>query len=103
MAEALLDKIDDTAILDVTNIAKLIADPSRVKILSLVEPGTLTVGEIANEMEQAQPAISHHIALLRVAGLIVSTRDGKHHLYRLTKTGKTLAKVVRTLGAMAAN
>jgi ArsR family transcriptional regulator len=34
-------------------------------------------------LKQSQPAVSHHLALLRLAGLIEMRRDGKHNFYRL--------------------
>jgi ArsR family transcriptional regulator len=34
-------------------------------------------------LDQSQPAVSHHLALLRMAGVIACRRDGKHNFYRL--------------------
>ncbi len=39
--------------------------------------------KLCQVLEQSQPAVSHHLALLRIAGLIDRRRDGKHNYYRL--------------------
>ena len=45
----------------------------------------------------SQPAVSHHLALLRHGGVVISRRLGKNSFYGLTETGEELAKVVRTV------
>ena len=44
---------------------------------------------------QSQPAVSHHLALLRHGRLIEPRRSGKHNFYGLTDTGEELANVVK--------
>jgi ArsR family transcriptional regulator len=41
------------------------------------------VRALCDLLGQSQPAVSHHLALLRVAELIESRRDGKHNFYRV--------------------
>ena len=43
---------------------------------------------------QSQPAVSHHLALLRHGRLIEPRRSGKHNFYGLTEAGRELAEVV---------
>ncbi len=63
---------------------KLLADETRLKILIfLLERGELNVRALCDLLQLSQPAVSHHLALLRVDGLIDCRRDGKHNFYRI--------------------
>ncbi|MGC4002066.1 MAG: metalloregulator ArsR/SmtB family transcription factor [Pirellulales bacterium] len=63
---------------------KTLADETRLKILQylLVEP-EYHVRALCELLKQSQPAVSHHLALLRTGGLIECRRDGKHNFYRV--------------------
>jgi ArsR family transcriptional regulator len=62
---------------------KLLADETRLRVLSLLmHHGELNVRSLCEQLDQSQPAVSHHLALLRDAGLIRARRDGKHNFYR---------------------
>jgi ArsR family transcriptional regulator len=63
---------------------KLFADETRLRILYfLMQQREMNVRALCTLLEQSQPAVSHHLALLRVAGFIDSRRDGKHNYYHL--------------------
>jgi ArsR family transcriptional regulator len=63
---------------------KLLADETRLQILFLLQQKReLNVRTICHLLKQSQPAVSHHLALLRSASLIEMRRDGKHNFYRL--------------------
>lgn len=67
---------------DLVQIFKLLSDETRLKILLyLAREGELHVTALCDRLGQSQPAVSHHLALLRVAGLIEPRRDGKHNYY----------------------
>lgn len=67
---------------DLVQVFKLLADETRVKILmSLQREGELHVSALCARLGQSQPAVSHHLALLRDAGIIRPRRDGKHNYY----------------------
>jgi len=67
---------------DLVQVFKLLADETRLKILMyLLRERELHVSALCERLNQSQPAVSHHLALLRVAGLIESRRDGKHNFY----------------------
>ena len=51
----------------------------------------------ATRLSQSQPAVSHHLALLRHGGIIAPRRQGKNNFYSLTDTGSNLGVVVKTL------
>ena len=63
---------------------KLLADETRLRILFfLYENNELNVRSLCDLLHQSQPAVSHHLALLRVDGLIQCRREGKHNYYRI--------------------
>gem|GEM_PF-415027 len=68
-------------------IFKLLSDETRFKtLLFLMREGELHVTALCKRLSQSQPAVSHHLALLRSAGLIGVRRDGKHNYYSVTKS-----------------
>ena len=72
---------------DLVQVFKLLADETRLKILLyLMQEGELHVSALCERLQQSQPAVSHHLALLRSAGLIEPRRDGKHNFYSVKKT-----------------
>jgi len=66
-------------------VAKAIADPSRVRILKLLEGGELCVCQITTVLDLATATISKHLAALKTAGLLQQRRDGKWVYYRLAE------------------
>jgi ArsR family transcriptional regulator, repressor of sdpIR and other operons len=65
---------------------KALADPTRRRILALLREGDLPAGEIAAQFPVAWASISHHLAVLRDAGLVISARDGQFIRYSLNTT-----------------
>jgi ArsR family transcriptional regulator len=77
-------KISDRTIQGLTDIFKLLADKSRLKILmALAQDGEMHVSALCDMLMQSQPAVSHHLTLLRMRNLVGFRRDGKHNFYRL--------------------
>jgi ArsR family transcriptional regulator len=67
---------------------KLLSDETRLRILCyLTQSNELHVRALCDRLGESQPAVSHHLALLREAGLIERRREGKHNFYGL-KTGQ---------------
>lgn len=67
---------------DLVQVFKLLSDETRLRVLLyLAREGELHVTALCDKLGQSQPAVSHHLALLRVAGLIEARRDGKHNFY----------------------
>lgn len=62
---------------------KALSDPTRREILTLLRDGNLHAGEIAAHFQATAPTISHHLAVLKHAGLIVDTKEGKYIHYEL--------------------
>ncbi|MFO0882671.1 MAG: metalloregulator ArsR/SmtB family transcription factor [Pirellulales bacterium] len=76
--------LDDQTTHDLVQLFKLLADETRVRILHyLLQSEEINVRSLCQLLEQSQPAVSHHLALLRQAGLIQCRREGKHNFYHL--------------------
>ena len=49
---------------------KALADPTRRRILELLAQGEMTAGEIAAHFSMTKPSVSHHLSILKTAGLV---------------------------------
>jgi DNA-binding transcriptional ArsR family regulator len=58
-----------------------LADKTRLRLLALMAAGPVSVGHLVTETGDSQPKISRHLAYLRNAGLVDTTRDGKWIYY----------------------
>lgn len=67
-------------------IFKALNDPSRREILELLKSGDMTAGDIADRFEMSKPSISHHLDLLKQAGLISQMKKGQFRFYSLNMT-----------------
>lgn len=65
--------------------AKAIADDTRQKIMGLCCCCWLSVGEIVEKSQVSQPTVSHHLAILREAGLVNVRHEGKQTFYALNQ------------------
>jgi len=65
--------------------AKAIADETRQKIMSECCCSWLSVNEIVEKMDVSQPTVSHHLAILREAGLVDTRDEGKQTFYTLNQ------------------
>lgn len=63
------------------------ADGNRRAILGVIRGGARPVGEIADEVGLSQQTASHHLRVLRSAGLVSETRDGTRHLFAVDSDG----------------
>ncbi|WP_158885480.1 metalloregulator ArsR/SmtB family transcription factor [Rhodanobacter sp. L36] len=65
-----------------SSVLRLLADPTRVRLLALLEHEELTVAELASVLHLAQPRVSTHLAKLKEAGLVRDRRAGVSAYYR---------------------
>jgi ArsR family transcriptional regulator len=80
-------KVSDGTIQNLTDVFKMLSDKSRLKIvLALAEDHELHVSALCALLGQSQPAVSHHLTLMRMVGLVDFSRRGKHNFYRLSST-----------------
>jgi ArsR family transcriptional regulator len=74
--------VSEPVVRDLAQVFKLLSDETRLRILLyLAQSQELHVSDLCAKLGQSQPAVSHHLALLRVSGLIESRREGKHNFY----------------------
>src|SRR5215831_19785960 len=78
-------------------LLKHVSDPTRLQVILILAEGERHVGALCAQLSQSQPAVSHHLALLRHGGIIAPRRQGKNNFYSLTDTGSSLATVVKNL------
>ncbi len=69
--------------IDTVEFAKALADETRQKIMALCCCEWISVNEIVDRLDVAQPTVSHHLKILKTAGLVKSQRQGKQILYSL--------------------
>jgi len=82
----------------VADLLKQVSDPTRLQVLMLLNEKERNVSELCADLgTQSQPAVSHHLALLRHGRLIEPRRSGKHNFYGLTDAGRELAEVVNAV------
>ena len=73
------------SVIDLDTLFKGFADPTRIRILSLLAAGELCVCDIVELLGLPQPTISRHLAYLRRSGLVEATREWKFAHYRLAE------------------
>lgn len=67
-------------------VFKALADPTRRKILRLLNGQEMTAGQLAEQFEISAPSMSHHFNLLKQADLIFARREGQQIFYSLNTT-----------------
>ena len=67
------------------SFAKALADGTRQKIMELTCCQWLNVGQIVDAVGVSQPTVSHHLAILKEAGLVETRSEGKHTFYTLNQ------------------
>ncbi|GGZ37140.1 transcriptional regulator [Streptomyces inusitatus] len=97
--------LDEDASVELARVFKALGDPVRLRLLSMIASragGEVCVCDLTPAFELSQPTISHHLKLLREAGLIASERRGTWVYYRpLPETTDRLAALL-TRGAAPA-
>jgi ArsR family transcriptional regulator, arsenate/arsenite/antimonite-responsive transcriptional repressor len=68
-----------------TEVLKAAGHPARIRILAMLRPGGLYVGQMTAALELAVSTVSGHLADLKRAGLIAERRDGRFVFYRLAE------------------
>ncbi len=75
------------------NLMKAAGEPTRLRLLALLEHGDLTVSDLIDILGQSQPRISRHLKLLSEAGLLERYREGAWAYFRLAEDGPAAAFV----------
>src|SRR5215470_14236661 len=67
-----------------SDVFQAVADPVRRGLLDLLRERDLTVVELGRRFKVTQPAISHHLLILKKAGLVNARRVGRQRVYSIT-------------------
>jgi ArsR family transcriptional regulator len=78
----------------VATILKAVGEPTRLRILTLLARGELTVSEIVQILGQSQPRVSRHLKLLSEAGVVERLPEGAWVFYRLAEGDRSLRRAV---------
>jgi DNA-binding transcriptional ArsR family regulator len=62
---------------------KALSDKTRREILNILKKSDMTAGDIAEKFSMTQATVSHHLSVLKEAGLIYDRREGKYIKYEL--------------------
>ncbi len=63
-----------------------LSDPTRRQILTLLRRENLTAGQIADHFDMTKPSISHHLNVLKQAGLVDAEKQGQRIVYSINTT-----------------
>jgi ArsR family transcriptional regulator len=82
---------------------RVLGDPTRLRMLELLQDGERTVTELIAALEQPQPRVSTHLACLRHCGFVETERRGKEIVYRLALHGLDgiLDRAMRSMSPIA--
>ncbi len=69
------------------DMLKTLASPRRLEIIHRLADGPCEVSRLAEELGMSQPNVSQHLSVLRAAGVVEGTREGREVVYRLADPG----------------
>ncbi len=78
---------------ELSSLFKIVAEKNRLKLMCLLRQQELCVSALQPIVKLEQSLISHHLADLREANLVVDKKHGQRIYYRLTKFGDQLMKL----------
>lgn len=79
---------------DVVDIFKALSDPTRLRILMLLLKRDLCVCELIFILKMEQSRISHQLRILKYAGLVEDTRDGRWMVYSIAEKKRSLMEAL---------
>jgi ArsR family transcriptional regulator, lead/cadmium/zinc/bismuth-responsive transcriptional repressor len=75
--------VDASTALDVAELFKALADPTRIRLISLLSHTEMCVGDLCIALEMSQPAVSYQLRILRTLRIVRARKEGKHVFYTL--------------------
>lgn len=91
------DKSEFKRIISLSSLLKIISEASRLKLLCILKKDKHCVCETMNHVAMSQSLISHHLADLKNAGLVVDDKKGQRVYYRLTKLGNKIMALLEEI------
>jgi len=86
--------MNEATIADLTSLFLALSDSTRLKLISLMADGEVSVGYLAETTGESQPKVSRHLAYLRTARLVATRREGKHIFYGIDWPEREIASGV---------
>jgi len=84
LVRSVVEQMLDTATAaDVSELFKALADPTRVRIISILAHTEICVGDLCVALDMSQPAVSYQLRILRTLRIVRARKDGKHVFYTL--------------------
>lgn len=74
---------NDEAFFELAEFFKIFGDPARLRILKVLQPGNISVTELAGIVDMSQSAVSHQLRILKQARVVRVRREGKNSFYSL--------------------
>lgn len=68
---------------EVAELFKALADPTRIRIISILAHTEMCVGDLCLALEMSQPAVSYQLRILRTLRIVRARKEGKHVFYTL--------------------
>lgn len=81
---------------ELIDIIRALADPTRLRVVSLLREMELAIGELADVLEQSQPRVSRHVRILAEAGVVERHREGSWVFLRVPRQGP-IADLIGTI------
>ncbi len=86
--------MSESTLVDLENLFMALSDKTRLRLLALMADGEVSVGYLADTLEESQPKISRHLAYLRGAGVVSTRREGKWIYYGIETSSAEVAAVL---------
>lgn len=85
--------LDPATRVSIATVFKALGDPTRLEVFDLIaaQPEPICVCDIVSRFDVSQPTISHHLRVLREAGLLLVSRRGNWAFYEIDRQGAVLA------------
>lgn len=75
--------LDTSTASNVAELFKTLADPTRIRIISLLAHTEMCVGDLCLVLAMSQPAVSYQLRILRTFRIVRARKEGKHVFYTL--------------------
>lgn len=97
-------RLDPELIQEAAGVFGLLASTTRLHLVWLLAHGEQDVGALADAVGGALPAVSQHLAKLKLAGLVTARREGRRQVYLIAdpRVAATVRHLVQALGTPAA-
>ena len=86
-------------VVSLSSLLKLVAEESRLKLLCILGSSEHCVCEIMEHVDMPQSLVSHHLADMKLAGLVTDEKRGLRVYYQLTKSGNKILTLLKEVNS----